>query len=705
LSQAIFDSIAQAAPATTTPGGTLPAGGQQFGQQQPFGQQQQFGQQQPFGQQQQPGGARPTTPGATAGAAAGGNTSVVLKLISHQPGVRGESGFLENVRLTADIRTNSIIVSSPATSTDLILALIHELDVPPTAQAEVKVFQLKKADASATSSVLQQMFLGTSAGTGTTARPPGTTGFPTTPGFPGTSGLGGQPGAMTFAETTAEGLSLMTLRTAVDVRTNSVIVAAGRGDMLLVEAIIARLDATDIRERRNEVYKLRNSTASDVATALTNFYGGEINVLSVGELTPFTQIERQIVVVPEAVSNTLLISADPKQYEKVLKMIEGIDAEPPQVVIQVLIGQVTLNDTDECGVQLGVQTPILFQRSIVPASGFFGTGTVSYATTAVPSGVTVSNSINPATTQGFNWLNTNPLGNNPVVGPTSLGASGLTDLAVNSTSQSAGFGGFVFRAASDSVNVLIRALKSQGRIDVLSRPQITALDNQVAYIQVGQTVPYINNSTVGVSGQIINTVLQQPVGVILQVTPRINKDGQTIMRVEPQISSLSTSTVNLGNNTFAPIFNITQASTTVIAQDGQTIAIGGLLTKNEDKEEKKVPWLGDIPYLGTLFRFRTYNLTKTELLILLTPHVVRSKADAERILAEETRKMNWCLEDVIEMHGPIFGDSSSAEPLGPPHMTPPDSSAPPLPTPPAPNVPPSPPAAKTHPIMQQGPWH
>src|SRR5262249_25754249 len=163
---------------------------------------------------------------------------------------------------------------------------------------------------------------------------------------------------------------------------------------------------------------------------------------------------------------------------------------------------------------------------------------------------------NPATTQGFNWLNTNPLGNNAVVGPNLLGSTGLTDLGVGATSSTAGVGGFLFRAESNSVNVLIRALKSQGRIDVLSRPQITALVTQLAFIQVGQTVSYITNSTVGVSGQIINTVQQQPVGVILQVTPRINKEGKTIMRVEPQISSLSTSTVNLGNNTFAPIFNI-----------------------------------------------------------------------------------------------------------------------------------------------------
>ena len=467
-----------------------------------------------------------------------------------------------------------------------------------------------------------------------------------------------------------------------------------------------------------------------MATALTNFYGNEITVLSVGELTPYTQIERQVVVVAEAVSNTLLISADPKQYEKVLKMIEGIDAEPPQVVIQVMIGQVTLASNEEFGVQLGLQTPILFNRSIIPASGFFGTGTVSYANPAVASGVTVNGSINPGAQPGFNWGNTNPLGNNPVVGPNLLGSQGLTDLGVGVTSSTAGIGGFLFRAESNSINVLIRALKSQGRIDVLSRPQITALDNQVAYIQVGQTVPYITNSTVGVSGQIINTVQQQPVGVILQVTPRINKEGQTIMRVEPQISSLSTSTVNLGNNTFAPIFNITQASTTVIAQDGQTIVIGGLLTNSEDKEERKVPHLGDIPYLGALFRYRTYSKVKTELIILLTPHVIRTRADADRILAEETRKMDWCLEDVIEMHGPIFGDvPGGMEPANPPTLDAPGKGDEPLhspkplvppPPPPAPDKPekpwnplsstPSsssslpPPRPAPTPILQQGPW-
>ena len=89
------------------------------------------------------------------------------------------------------------------------------------------------------------------------------------------------------------------------------------------------------------------------------------------------------------------------------------------------------------------------------------------------------------------------------------------------------------------------------------------------------------------------------------------------------------------------------------ANDGRTVAIGGLITRRDEKQERKVPWLGDLPYLGAGFRFRTHTKQRTELLILLTPHIVRNPADAERIKAEEASKMDWTLSDVEAIHGPL----------------------------------------------------
>ena len=615
------------------------AGGQQQipggGPQQFPGGQQQFGGQQPGGQQR--GGAGNLMQQMQQ---LGGQTSSRGSILG-MPGMSGtiESTVLSEVRAFADPRTNSIIVSAPKDSIELIVALIKQLDVQPSATAEIKVFQLKKADATLIQNVLLQIFMGQNSGTR-----PGQ-------GAQGIGGLfgGGQLGQfqpLSFAPVAGEPPGLADVRISVDTRTNSLIVAASRGNMILAEAIVNNLDNAQIRERRIEVYRLKNTVAQDIANTLSTLLQQDVQILTTtGEATAFTQGERQVIVVPENVSNSLVISASPQYYDRVIKLVQQLDAEPPQVAIAVLIAEVTLDNTDEFGVEWGVQSPIWFRRGLI-------TGTGSFATPAVPSGVTVSNVATSIANPGYNFNSINPLPT-LAVSPGVVAPQGFSNLGVGRNSTNAGVGGFVFSAGSDAVNVLIRALKVQGKIEVLSRPQITTLDNQVAFIQVGQTVPYITNSTIGVNGQITNTVLQQPVGIILQVTPKINEDGNVVMRVEPQVSSLSTSTVNLGNNVFAPIFNITQAATTVAAQHGQTIVIGGLITRRDDKLERKIPFLGELEYIGAAFRFRTYVKRKSELLIIMTPFVVRNKSDAYRVLATEARKMDWALNRVHAIHGPL----------------------------------------------------
>src|SRR5262249_22459167 len=149
-------------------------------------------------------------------------------------------------------------------------------------------------------------------------------------------------------------------------------------------------------------------------------------------------------------------------------------------------------------------------------------------------------------------------------------------------------------------------------------------------------------------------------GVRLDVTPRITPDGRVIMHVLPEISSVSPTQVNLGNGVLATAFNEEQVETTVVAADGETVVIGGLIEKDNTKSENKIPWLGDLPGIGACFRYRTQSKTKREVLVILTPHIVRSRLDADRILAEEARRMDWILGDVIKMHG-----TSGMEPVFP----------------------------------------
>ena len=462
-----------------------------------------------------------------------------------------------------------------------------------------------------------------------------------------------------------------------------------------------------------------------MANSLNLFLTNTVNLLrSNNQLTYFQDLEHEVVVVPEPVTNKLLISATPRFYGEVIRLIKELDAEQPQVMIQVLIAEVDLSGNEEFGVEIGLQSPVLFNRSVTPFGTFIGpNGSVNYSNSSgglVPVGVTVNSSVNPTAQPGFAFNNPSlALGNNPVVQPGTVGFQGLSSLGVGRVSPTSGVGGFVFSAGSDSFNLLIRALKTQGRIDILSRPQIMTLDNQSASIQVGQNVPYVTSTNITATGLISNGVAYQSVGVLLNVTPRISPDGRVLMRVIPEVSSVAPTSINLGNGQLATAFNIQNITTTISAQDGETVAIGGLITRRDEKNENKVPWLGDLPYIGTAFRYRTQAKAKTELLVILTPHVVRTRADADRVLAEESRRMDYILGDVVRTQGlsgmapvlhpnafaPLPGkgdvDGSLAAPVIQPIM-PPDTL---LGTPPPPFTPaePLPPPRVTPPAGPQGP--
>jgi hypothetical protein len=187
------------------------------------------------------------------------------------------------------------------------------------------------------------------------------------------------------------------------------------------------------------------------------------------------------------------------------------------------------------------------------------------------------------------------------------------------------------------------------------------LDNQTANILVGRSVPYSTGSNITGTGIVSNSISYRDTGVLMNVTPRISPDGRVLMRVQPEVSKVAATSINLGNGVLAPEFDVQSVQTTVAANDGETVAIGGLISRTDMKTENKIPWIGDLPYIGTAFRYRTQVKNKTELLIILTPRVVRSKLDADRILAEEARRMDWIVGDVYKVQGP-----TGLEPILPP---------------------------------------
>ena len=328
-----------------------------------------------------------------------------------------------------------------------------------------------------------------------------------------------------------------------------------------------------------------------------------------------------------------------------------------------VIAEVKLGNYDEFGIELGLQDSVLFDRSVL-SNLLTTTSPFTNATGNVVG--SQQNVISATNTPGYNFNNGEALGNSGVGSGLNnkslVGGQSLSNFGVGRNSSKTAYSGLVLSASSESVSVLLRAMQELSCMRVISRPQIMTLDNQPAFVQVGQRVPRITGSAINNVGQ-MNSVALENVGIILGVTPRISPEGLVVMEVDAEKSEVDTTergtevAISQGEAIYSPYINVTTAQTTVSASSGQTIIMGGLITKNNEQIDRRVPWLADIPVLGYLFRYKSNYMDRKELLIILTPHVVRNKADEERVRQLETSRMHWCLRDMQQIHGDM-GDSA-----------------------------------------------
>lgn len=517
-----------------------------------------------------------------------------------------QSGILTDVRIVADTRANALVVTSPKENMDLISALIEQLDMLPAAESQIKVFTIINGDATALTEMLQSLF---------------------------GQQIGGQAGPAVGAG--GESL-IVPLRFSVDQRTNSIIASGSSSDLIVVEAILLRLDESDVDQRRSEVYRLQNAPALDVANAINEYLRSERQVQQLADagVSPFEQIEREVIVVPEPVNNSLIISATPRYFDDIMQLVRDLDKQPPMVLIQVLIAEVQLGDIDELGVELGIQDSLLYDRGVV------------------------TDTVNP----GFDF-NGSPLGNSSDAASQAtrdnvLGQA-LSTFGVSRSNAALGYGGLVLSASSDAVNVLVRALQDDRRLDVLSRPQVMTLDNQPAFVQIGARVPRITSTQLTDNGTINNTVLEN-VGILLGVTPRISPQGLIVMEIDaeksevgPEAEGIPISINSNGDVIRSPQIRTITAQTTVSARNGQTVILGGLISKSRATQSRRVPILGDVPLLGSLFRFDSTEEHRRELLIIMTPYIANNESDLELLKQKESQRLSWCLADVVEVHGNV----------------------------------------------------
>ncbi|MBN1588101.1 MAG: hypothetical protein JW888_01150, partial [Pirellulales bacterium] len=508
------------------------------------------------------------------------------------------SGILTDAQVTADVRTNGLVVTASAESMPLIAALIRELDLAPSVEAQVKVFTLRNGDATNMATMLQNIF--------------------------GTAVTGEELAVRTGV--VEDDTSLVGLHFATDVRTNSIIVTGSAGALVVVEAVVTRLDGSDARERKTAVYRVKNFTATAVATAVNQYLDSkkESETETEGVLSAFEQIEREVIVVAEPTSNSLIVSATPRYYSDITALIEKLDRRPPMAAIQVVIAEVVLDNFDEFGIELGLEDSILFNRTL--ATG----------------GLAIPGSI------FSNGLDT--------------GGQAVTSLGTGRVNSELSYGGLVLSASSESVSAMIRALSTCQRLKVLSRPQIMTLDNAPAQIMVGEDVPTIKAATLNESGQ-QNQIEYREVGLIVQVTPRITPDGLVVMEVvaiNSKVGAIENGipvTVADGQVIRAPRIEKISANAMVSAADGQTVVLGGLIVEEDELLIRRVPVISTVPVVGNLFKYEAKTKNRKELLIILTPRIVDSEEDAMRIGCVEASRIHWCRSDLERLDGGYGGNS------------------------------------------------
>ena len=497
--------------------------------------------------------------------------------------------------LRANVRSNALILTDTSANIRRVAHIVQALDFNIANAAAVRVFPLEYADADDTADLINDLF--GEGGTSSRDRTDSRREFflrAFRNRFGGGSGRAGE-------QEKSGGQPSIKVAASGDDRTNTVVVTGPPDTLEVIAQVIDELDGNPESSQDVFIYHVKNGTAEQLADTLNELFEdedtssrtasnqsrnfrGRDNRRGADTSTQDdpTDLVGQVRVVAEADTNSLLVMAGSKNFARVRRIIEELDRTVPQVLIKVLIAEVTHERSKEIGAEW----------SVLQDNDDFDLFT------------------------DF-------------------------DLATSVT------GGLTFSIMKKEIDVTLKALEEIGKLDVLSRPYILAHENQEASITVGQEVPFITNSFQTDTGGLRNTVAYEDIGIILTVTPHINPDGLVVMDVAPEISTISDSTVAISEDFDAAVFNKRSAYARVAIKDGQTIIIGGLMQDQLDDTIKKVPFLGDIPLLGELFKSTETKKTKTELLLFLTPHVAKDPYELEEI-SDDEREGTKIVPDAVE---------------------------------------------------------
>ena len=386
-----------------------------------------------------------------------------------------------------------------------------------------------------------------------------------------------------------------------DQRLNAVILFGDKGMRESMKSLIAAIDvpSPDAQGMIN-VYTLENADATELAEVLSRIIKGARPQKKVKKggaaLTPF-QSAGGINITADEATNSLVIVASPSDYQNLVRVIKQLDKRRRQVFVEAMIVEASIDKLRE----LGTKWRVMGTHNGEPIGiGGFGT---------------MDGSALQSLIYGLTGLTGGGMGNYFDIPMTTIDANGSL---VESTLSVPGF------AALFSMN------EFRGAVNVLSTPQLLTSDNQEAEIIVGENVPFISKRErdITTANTVLSSIERKDVGITLRITPQITEGDYVKLDIYQEISSVKQDASDDILISVGPSTTKRSTQTSVVVKDNQTVVIGGLMEERDEENLAKVPVLGDIPVLGWLFKTKSVSKKKTNLLIFITPHVIK---DAESL--------------------------------------------------------------------------
>jgi general secretion pathway protein D len=529
--------------------------------------------------------------------------------------------------LTIYAPTNTLIITDTGSNIRRILTLIKELDVP-VGKEKIWIRPIQYADASEMLSMLQNLFQASGTGRSSSSRPSSSKSkrkgskAKTSP-----SSVVGASGDVTSIEIT---------KMLSDERTNSIIFVASRSSYLKVDRLLRKIDVPIPGEGQIHIHSLENADADEIAQTLSSLASGskgkgkrsskskkgkKSKSKSGSSRSGGSLLQGDVKITAYEPTNSLVIESSLKDYLSLQRVIKQLDVRRKQVYVEAIIMEISQNKQKDIGFSgsggvpdvdiAGEQVPLLF-----------GVGGL---------GLDVQGALSTLTAGG------GAIGMQGPMVDLSGGVSGSGDSASTGGSFSIPAFGFT-----------LQALQATSNVNVLSTPHILTVENEEAEIQVGKRQPYRNQSMGGLGnlsslaglaggagasalgslgglGGLGSQVQYVDVDLTLKIKPQVNASDFVRLEIEQNIDDIE------GFFAEAPITSKRKISNIVVVRDGQPVVIGGLMRDSETESVEKVPFLGDIPLLGLLFRKTSTTVEKRNLLLIIIPHVIKDPSDLKQI--------------------------------------------------------------------------